>query len=116
MGDINLSNQLRAAFTSHFPRNQKEFFSGAFWAIDLAIYNSYKLHLALNDSKISSTGKRDPQQHRKWIEDLINLLFQDNNNDFRVDFTSKPYLKYEYQAVSKGLKQQRKKLFLKLLI
>jgi hypothetical protein len=27
---IDQSNQLRAAFTTHFPRNQKEFFLGAF--------------------------------------------------------------------------------------
>jgi hypothetical protein len=60
MGGIDQSNQLRAAFTTHFPRNQKEFFPGAFWAIDIAVYNSYKLHLAINGSKTSSTGKRDP--------------------------------------------------------
>jgi hypothetical protein len=62
---IDQSNQLRASFTTHFSRNQKEFFPGAFWAIDIAVYNSYKLHLALNGSKTSSTGKRDPRQHRE---------------------------------------------------
>jgi hypothetical protein len=30
MGGINQSNQLRAAFTTHFPRNQKKFFPEAF--------------------------------------------------------------------------------------
>jgi hypothetical protein len=75
IGGIDQSNQLRALFITHFFRNQKEFFPGAFWAIDIAVYNSYKLYLALNGSKITSTGKRDSQQHRKWVEDLIDLLF-----------------------------------------
>jgi hypothetical protein len=61
MGGIDQANQLQAAFTTHFPRNQKEFFPGAFWAINMAISNSYKLHLVINGSKTSSTGKRDPQ-------------------------------------------------------
>jgi hypothetical protein len=30
MGGIDQSNQFRAAFTTHFSRNQKEFFPGAF--------------------------------------------------------------------------------------
>jgi hypothetical protein len=30
MGGIDQSNQLPAAFTTYFPRNQKEFFLGAF--------------------------------------------------------------------------------------
>jgi hypothetical protein len=76
MGGIDQANQLRAAFTTHSPRNQKEFLPGIFWAIDIAISNSYNIHLELNGSKTSSTGNRDPQQHRKHIEDLIDLLFQ----------------------------------------
>jgi Transposase IS4 len=96
MGGVDQSNQLRASFTTHFSRNQKEFFPGVFWAIDVAVYNSYKLHLALNGSKTSSTGKRDPRQHREWIEDLVNLLFQVDNDDFGEEITSKPYPKYVY--------------------
>jgi hypothetical protein len=30
IGGIDQTNQLRAAFTTHFPRNQKEFFPGVF--------------------------------------------------------------------------------------
>jgi hypothetical protein len=60
IGGIDQSNQLRAAFTTHFPRNQKEFFPGVFWAIDIAIYNSYKLYLTINVSKTSFIDKRDP--------------------------------------------------------
>jgi hypothetical protein len=63
MRGIDQSNQLKALFTTHFPRNQKEFFPGAFRAIDIAVYNSYKLYLALNGSKTSFIRKRDPRQH-----------------------------------------------------
>jgi hypothetical protein len=62
---IDQSNQPRAAFSTYFPRNQKEFFPGAFKAINIAVYNSYKLYLAINSSKPSSIDKGDPQQHRK---------------------------------------------------
>jgi hypothetical protein len=104
MGGVDQSNQLRASFTIHFSRNQKKFFLGAFWAINIAVYNSYKLHLALNGFKTSSIGKRDPRQHREWVEDLINLLFQVKNDEFGEDIKSKPYPKYEYQPVVTGLK------------
>ena len=111
MGGVDQANQLRASFTTHFSRNQKEFFPGAFWAIDIAVSNSYKLHLALNGSKTSSTDKRDPREHRKWIEDLVNLLFQVKNDDFGEEITSKPYSKYVYQSVSKGPKPAKKEAF-----
>jgi hypothetical protein len=62
---VDQSNQLQASFTTHFPRNQKEFFLGAFWAINIAVYNSYKLHLAFNGSRTFSTDKKDPRQHRE---------------------------------------------------
>ena len=88
--------QLWASFTTHFPWNQKKFFPEAFWVINVAVYNSYKLHLTLNSHKISSMGKKNPQEHQEWIEELINLLFQVKNNDFREEITSKPYPKYVY--------------------
>ena len=115
MGEVDQSNQLRTAFTTHFPRNQKEFFPGAFWAIDVAVYNSYKLYLAINGSKTSSTGKRDPQQHRKWIEDLVDLLFQVDSDNFGKEITSKPYPKYQYQSVSVGRPLTEKTAFLKAI-
>ncbi len=55
MGGIDQANQLRAAFITYFSRNQKEFFPEAFFIIDIAVVNSYKLNLALNKSKISFT-------------------------------------------------------------
>jgi hypothetical protein len=45
----------------------------------------------------------------------MNLLFQVDNDDFRVYFTLKPYPKYEYQAVSKGPKTTEKEAFLKAI-
>jgi hypothetical protein len=65
IGRVDQSNQLRASFITYFFRNQKEFFPGALQTINIAIYNSNKLHLAFNDSKASSTGKRDPRKHRE---------------------------------------------------
>ncbi len=58
MGGIDQANQLRAVFTTHFSRNRKEFFSEVFFIIDIAVINNYKLNLALNESKISSTKNR----------------------------------------------------------
>ncbi len=51
-------NQLRAAFITYFSRNRKEFFSGVFFTINIAVINSYKFNLALNRLKTSSTENR----------------------------------------------------------
>ncbi len=59
MGGIDQSNQLRAAFTTYFARNQKKFFPKLFFAIDIAVVNSYKLNLAINGSKTISINKRN---------------------------------------------------------
>ena len=48
MRRVDQANQLQAVFTTHFPRNQKEFYSKVFFTIDIVIINSYKLNLALN--------------------------------------------------------------------
>jgi hypothetical protein len=45
----------------------------------------------------------------------MNLLFQVDNNSFDKDITSKPYSKYEYQAISKGPKTTEKRAFLKAI-
>lgn len=57
MGGVDQANQLRAAFTTHFSRNRKEFFARMFFVIDVAVSNSYKLHLALNGVKKSTSDK-----------------------------------------------------------
>ena len=73
------------------------------------------MHLALNGHKTSSTGKRDPQEHREWIEDLVELLFQVKNDDFKKEITLKPYSKYVYQPVLKGWKSDEKEAILKTI-
>jgi hypothetical protein len=40
MGQVDVTNQLRAGYTSHFRRNTKEFFPGMFWLLDLVNTNS----------------------------------------------------------------------------
>ncbi len=102
MRGVDQLNQLRAAFTTHFARNRKEFFSEVFFAINIAVVNSYKLNLAINDSKTTSINKRNPTQHREFIEELVNLLFliEDENSSNKI--TQKSYPKYEYQLGSKG--------------
>jgi hypothetical protein len=62
---VDKANQLRSSFTTHFERNQKEFFPGVFFSLNLAAKNSYKLNLALNRVKNTSNDKIDPRQHRK---------------------------------------------------
>jgi hypothetical protein len=62
---IDKANQLKLSFTTHFKRNQKEFFPGVFFSLNLAAKNSYKLNLALNRVKNTSNDKIDPRQHRK---------------------------------------------------
>ncbi len=113
MGGIDQANQLRAAFTTHFSRNRKEFFSGVFFAIDIAVVNSYKLNLALNESKTSSTGNRKSTQYREFIEELVNLLFYIEDENFSDRITQKPYPKYEYQTVSIESKTIQKRVFFK---
>jgi hypothetical protein len=71
--------------------------------------------LALKGSKTSSSDKIDPRQHREWVEDLVNLLFQVENDDFSEDIRSKPYLKYKYQSVSNRLKSASKEAFFKAI-
>ena len=97
---------------TYFSRNQKEFFPRTFWTIDIVIYNNCKLHLALNGHKTSSTGKKDPREYREWVKDLVNLLFQIENDDFGEEITSKLYPKYVYQPVLKGPKSEKIEVFL----
>ena len=104
MGGVDQANQLRAAFTTHSRRNLKEYLPGVFWCIDLVVTNSYKLYLAINDSKTTSNDNRDTNQHRNYIEDLVNLLFCIDSKDFSQKITEKPYPKYQPQSHQAGRK------------
>jgi len=61
--------------------------------------------------KTSSTGNRKSTQHREFIEELVNLLFCIEDEDFSDKITQKLYPKYEYQPVSKGPKSDKKEKF-----
>jgi hypothetical protein len=39
MGHVDVANQLRAPFTTHFNRNCKEYFPGMFWLINMVNVN-----------------------------------------------------------------------------
>jgi hypothetical protein len=47
----------------------------------------------------------------KWIEDLIDLLFQVDNDDFNADFTSNPIQNININRAQKGQNQEKKKFF-----
>ncbi len=113
MGGIDQANQLRAVFITHFSWNRKEFFSEIFFAINIAVVNSYKLNLALNRSKISFTRNRKSTQYWEFIEELVNLLFYIEDEDFSDKITQKLYPKYEYQLDSKEQKSTEKNIFFK---
>jgi hypothetical protein len=49
------------------------------------------------------------------VEDLVDLSFQVENDNFSEDIISKPYLKYKYQSVSTGLKSVKKEAFFKAI-
>ena len=87
MRGVDQANQLRAAFTTHFRRNIKEFMPGVFWCLDLAVTNSYKLNLAINGIKKTKNDKRETGQHREYIEDLIDLLFCLDSENFAQKIT-----------------------------
>ena len=73
------------------------------------------MHLALNGHKTSSMDKKNPREHREWVEDLVEVLFQVKNDDFREEITSKLYSKYVYQSVLKGRKSDEKEAILKTI-
>ena len=39
MNSVDVANQLRATVIVHFSRNEKEFFPGIFWSIDMILTN-----------------------------------------------------------------------------
>jgi len=63
--------------------------------------------------KISSTENRKSTQHREFIEELVNLLFYIEDEDFSDKITQKPYPKYKYQSVLTGPKFTEKRAFFK---
>ena len=64
--------------------------------------------MAINDSKTTKTGNRDTNQHRNFIEDLVNLLFCVDSTEFTLIITEKPYPKYHFQPHQTGRKSSSK--------
>ena len=109
MNSVDVANQLRATATVHFSRNEKEFFPGMFWAIDMILTNCWKIYESLYGPFLSSTGKRRPEAHREFLEALVELLFLCNSEEYAetVPGTSvKEYPKYSYVPHKAGRKPQ----------
>jgi hypothetical protein len=76
MGQVDVANQLRASYTAHFIRNQKEFFPGMFWLIDMVNTNLWKMFQSLHRSfLVYTSGNRDTRAHRLFFEVLVDLIF-----------------------------------------
>jgi hypothetical protein len=107
MNSVDVANQLRATATVHFSRNEKEFFPGMFWAIDMILTNCWKIYESLYGPFLSSTQKRRPEAHREFLEALVELLFLCNSEEYAktVPGTSfKEYPQYSYVPHKPGPK------------
>ena len=107
MNSVDVANQLRATATVHFSRNEKEFFPGMFWAIDMILTNCWKIYESLYGPFLSSTQKRRPEAYRKFLEALVELLFLCNSEEYAetVPGTSfKEYPQYGYIPHKSGPK------------
>ena len=109
MNSVDVANQLRATATVHFSRNEKEFFPGMFWSIDMILTNCWKIYKSLYGPFLSSTQKRRPGAHREFLEALVELLFLCDSETYAemVPGTSfKEYPKYNYSPHKSGPKSQ----------
>src|SRR5438045_643865 len=109
MNSVDVANQLRAIAIVHFSRNEKEFFPGMFWAIDMILINSWKIYKSLYGPFLSSTQKRRRETYREFLEALVELLFLCESEIYAemVSGTSfKEYPKYDYSPYKLGPKPQ----------
>ena len=107
MNSVDVANQLRATATVHFSRNEKEFFPGMFWAIDMILTNCWKIYESLYGPFLSPTEKRQPGAHRQFLEALVELLFLCNSEEYAENVLGtsfKEYLKYSYTLHKLGPK------------
>ena len=63
MNLVDVANQLRATATVYFSRNEKEFFPGMFWAIDMILTNCWKIYESLYGPFLSPSGTRLRNTH-----------------------------------------------------
>jgi hypothetical protein len=109
MNSVDVANQLRATATVHFSRNEKEFFPGMFWSIDMILTNCWKIYESLYGPFLSSIQKRRRGAHREFLEALVELLFLCDSETYAemVPGTSfKEYPKYDYLPHKSGPKPQ----------
>src|SRR5436190_23075599 len=107
MNSVDVANQLRATATVHFSRNEKEFFPGIFWAIDMILTNCWKIYESLYGPFISSTEKRQSAAHKAFLEALVELLFLCDSKEYAetvLGTSFKEYPKYSYIPHKSGPK------------
>jgi hypothetical protein len=112
MNSVDVANQLRATATVHFARNEKEFFPGMFWSIDMILTNSWKIYDKLYGPFLSSTGSKRPGAHREFLEALVELLFCCDSEIYAENVPGscfKDYPKYSYETHIPGRKPQYSK-------
>jgi hypothetical protein len=110
MNSVDIANQLRATVTVHFSRNEKEFFPGMFWSINMILTNYWKIYESLYGPFLSFTQKRHPRAHREFLEALVELLFLCDSETYTemVPGTSfKQYPKYNYSPHKPGRKSAK---------
>ena len=107
MNSVDIANQLRVIATVHFSRNEKEFFLGIFWTINIILINYWKIYKSLYGPFISPTEKRQPAAHRTFLEALVELLFLCDSEKYAetvLGTSFKEYPKYSYIYHKSGLK------------
>jgi hypothetical protein len=75
MNSVNVANQLRVTIIIYFSRNEKEFFPGMFWTINMILTNYWKIYESLYGPFLSPNGIRLRNTYRKFLEALVELLF-----------------------------------------
>jgi hypothetical protein len=105
MGQVDVTNQLRAPYTVHFSGNQKEFMPGIFWSIDMVNVNIWKIFEALHEPYlVYSTGTKRTDSHRRFYEVLVDLIFSCSyegwEDTVRISLPTNPfdYTKFDYNA------------------
>jgi hypothetical protein len=107
MNSVDIANQLRATATVHFSRNEKEFFPGMFWAIDMILTNYWKIYESLYGPFLSSNNIRRRNTYREFLEALVELLFCCDSEKYAETVsgtTFKEYPKYIYIPYKTGRK------------
>lgn len=89
MGFVDNANQMRAAFTTHTRRNQKDFLPGFYWLIDMVLVNCWVIYAELYPEKCKyKSGKRDTRAHRKFLTEFVREAFLYIDSTFQTTPTS----------------------------